>query len=85
MAAAGGAGERAITAAADEIDYGYSVLAALKALKGVEPLYARVDVVRNIEGQLMLMELELVEPSMFLGFDPQASSRFAEAICTALN
>ena len=57
---------------------------ALKALapyaKGL--LYARVDVVRGEDGGLMLMELELIEPSLFLVQEPRALRRFARA-CVA--
>ncbi|HEX6903674.1 MAG TPA: hypothetical protein VF789_28450 [Thermoanaerobaculia bacterium] len=42
-------------------------------------LYARVDGVETDAG-LLLMELELTEPSLFLGTDPKAPARFAEAI-----
>lgn len=42
-------------------------------------LYARVDGV-EIDGVFTLMELELIEPMLFLGWDPQAPARFAEAI-----
>ncbi len=42
-------------------------------------LYARVDGV-EIEGVFTLMELELIEPLLFLGWDPQAPARFAQAI-----
>jgi glutathione synthase/RimK-type ligase-like ATP-grasp enzyme len=42
-------------------------------------LYARVDGV-EIDGVFTLMELELIEPSLFLVSDPQAPARFAEAI-----
>lgn len=42
-------------------------------------LYARVDGV-EIGGVFTLMELELIEPSLFLGSDPQAPARFAAAI-----
>lgn len=42
-------------------------------------LYARVDVVR-FERSWALMELELVEPSLFLAFDPCAAQRMASAI-----
>ena len=42
-------------------------------------LYARVDGV-EIGGVFTLMELELIEPLLFLGWDPQAPARFAEAI-----
>ena len=42
-------------------------------------LYARVDVC-EVEGSLVLMELELVEPSLFLGYHPSAPRRFAAAL-----
>ena len=42
-------------------------------------LYARVDGVARGE-RFLLMELELIEPSLFLAKDPQAPERFAEAI-----
>ncbi len=42
-------------------------------------LYARVDVVRD-EDTLRLMELELIEPSLFLRQHPPALDRFADAI-----
>jgi glutathione synthase/RimK-type ligase-like ATP-grasp enzyme len=47
-------------------------------------LYARIDGV-EIDGRFVLVELELLEPSLFLGADPNAAERFAEAICRALS
>ena len=41
--------------------------------------YARVDGV-EVDGDLVLMELELIEPYLFLGEHPQAAERFGEAI-----
>ncbi|KAA3642776.1 MAG: hypothetical protein DWQ07_19820 [Chloroflexi bacterium] len=41
--------------------------------------YTRVDAV-EVDGQLMLMELELIEPYLFLREDPHAAQRFATAI-----
>lgn len=46
-------------------------------------LYARVDGVTQ-DGQFVLMELELIEPYLFLGSDPRAADRFADAIRSAL-
>jgi len=43
-------------------------------------LYARVDLVRNEENDFLVMELELIEPSMYLRTDPGAPMRFARAI-----
>lgn len=44
------------------------------------PLYARADFVRNDGGNFELMELELIEPSMYLRMHPEAPGRFANAI-----
>lgn len=44
------------------------------------PLYARIDFVRDDANDFLVMELELIEPSMYLRMDPQAPERFAMAI-----
>jgi len=45
-----------------------------------EPLlFARVDGV-EVDGRLLLMELELIEPLLFLSYDEEAPQRFASAI-----
>lgn len=43
-------------------------------------LYARIDLVRDKKGDYALMELELIEPSLYLRMDSQAPVRFAHAI-----
>ena len=43
-------------------------------------LYARVDLVQDEKGDYALMELELIEPSLYLRMDPEAPLRFARAI-----
>lgn len=43
------------------------------------PVYARVDFVRGPDGRFLLMELELIEPSMYLRMHPDAPERFAAA------
>ena len=45
-----------------------------------EPLYARVDFVRDEREDFRLMEMELIEPSMYLRMDGGAPQRFAQAI-----
>lgn len=45
-----------------------------------QPLYARIDFVRDDRGDFAVMELELIEPSMYLRMDPGAPARFARAI-----
>jgi len=47
-------------------------------------LYARVDLVRGDDGSPLLLELELAEPSLFLGLDSGAATRFASAIAARL-
>ena len=44
------------------------------------PLYARIDFIRNAVDDFLVMELELIEPSLYLRMAPQAPSRFAAAI-----
>lgn len=41
------------------------------------PLYARVDFVRTEAGNFALMELELIEPSLYFNMDPESPKRFA--------
>ncbi|MBZ5573206.1 MAG: hypothetical protein LAO09_15155 [Acidobacteriia bacterium] len=59
--------------------------AARRAVAAVEsvPLYARVDGV-ECDGRFLLMELELLEPALFLKSSAGAADRFAEAIEGAL-
>ena len=46
-------------------------------------LYARVDGVER-DGQLLLMELELIEPFLFFGYDKKAPAIFASALTELL-
>lgn len=43
------------------------------------PVYARCDLVRGPDGRFLLMELELIEPSMYLRMHADAPERFAAA------
>ena len=52
--------------------------AAMKAI-GQPLLYARADLVRHGD-EFRVMELELVEPAIYLRMDPGAPDRFADAI-----
>jgi glutathione synthase/RimK-type ligase-like ATP-grasp enzyme len=45
-----------------------------------QPLYTRVDMVRTAEDDFVVMELELIEPSLYLRMDPAAPARFATAL-----
>ncbi len=42
------------------------------------PLYARIDLVRH-QGRFLLMEVELIEPSLYFNMDEQSAARFADA------
>lgn len=55
---------------------------ALDATSAVSPLpaYARVDMIRDNEGQLSIMELELLEPELWFRFYPDAAGVFAKTI-----
>jgi hypothetical protein len=48
------------------------------------PLYARVDLLPGPSGEPLLAELELTEPSLFLGLSDGAPDRFAAALATLL-
>lgn len=43
-----------------------------------KPLYARVDLLDDSEGTPVVLELELVEPSMFFGTAPGSTERFVK-------
>ncbi len=45
-----------------------------------QTLYSRVDLVELSNGQQAVMELELIEPSLYLTYDADSAERFADAI-----
>jgi hypothetical protein len=62
----------------------YVLASATHALQTIAPtLYARVDGVVD-EEQFRIMELELIEPALFLANHPKAPEHFAEAIVHAV-
>ncbi|HEV2751155.1 MAG TPA: hypothetical protein VGV12_11590 [Gemmatimonadales bacterium] len=70
------------TATRELIEDAERVLAAVPRGEG-EPLYARVDGVAR-DGRLVLMELELIEPHLFLAWDTGAPGRLAAGLHHAL-
>ncbi len=68
------------TGEADAIGYASEVLATLAM---ADLLYARVDLVASVEGWLVI-ELELVEPSLFLTFHEPAAHALAAGITRRL-
>jgi glutathione synthase/RimK-type ligase-like ATP-grasp enzyme len=47
-------------------------------------LYARVDLVRLADDSLAVIEVELIEPSLYFTHDAQAADRFADATLSAI-
>jgi glutathione synthase/RimK-type ligase-like ATP-grasp enzyme len=64
---------------AEMLDVARSVLAAV----GRVLPYARVDLVRAADGTLRLIELEVIEPQLYLRWDEGSPARFAGAIAAA--
>lgn len=48
------------------------------------PLYTRADFVRTQDETFALMELELIEPSLYFNLDPESPMRFAKAFAELL-
>ena len=63
----------------DELRVADDVLAAV----GDDLVYARVDLVPGDDGQPLLLELEVAEPSLFLRHGEGAERRFADALVAA--
>lgn len=57
-------------------------LAALAAAPA-RTTYARVDIVVGNDGALLVIELELIEPALFMAEAPDSRPRFAAAVLTA--
>jgi O-ureido-D-serine cyclo-ligase len=53
---------------------------ALQAIPSGTPLYARVDLIRDQQGEPVVLELELIEPSLFFPFAAGSAERFAAAV-----
>jgi len=68
-------------AAPDPADQG--TVAAMVARLPFDLDYARVDVVRY-DGRLAVLELELIEPMLYLGLAPGSADRLAEAVLRRL-
>jgi glutathione synthase/RimK-type ligase-like ATP-grasp enzyme len=63
----------------DEREAADAVLAAVDE----RLLYARVDLVRDLDGRPALIELELIEPDLYLAYDPARGASFTEAVRAA--
>jgi hypothetical protein len=75
-----GSDVRAIQADAALLAAGDTVIRAI----GKPLLYGRVDLVRS-GSQFRVMEVELIEPALYLRTDPGAPDRFADAVVSLLS
>lgn len=76
--------EGVITAAHPAPDERAAAEAALAAVD--EPLlYARIDLIRGLDGAPVLMELELIEPDLYLGHAPDRGRAFTDAILSEMS
>ena len=57
-----------------EIDFAEKAIAVLEQL----PAYARVDIIRDNENRLALIEIELIEPELWFRLYPAAATALAE-------
>jgi glutathione synthase/RimK-type ligase-like ATP-grasp enzyme len=79
-----GGREEAVTAPDGALILAQRTLAATAKITKSGPLaYARVDILRDGNGVFRLMELELIEPSLFLRFAPDEGAAFAQALVSS--
>jgi glutathione synthase/RimK-type ligase-like ATP-grasp enzyme len=76
LAVVGGAGEAAVVATPQERSVADKAIATLDS----RWLFARVDVVPDESGQPIVMEFELIEPTLFLSLSDGAPQRFDDAV-----
>jgi glutathione synthase/RimK-type ligase-like ATP-grasp enzyme len=81
LAAAGQEGETPATATEDELALAKHTVEAFQMIVPKQALYARVDMVNDEQGVPHVLELELVEPSLFTSMHPPSIERFADALC----
>lgn len=70
-----GADIKSVTASKRQVETAKNVLALVDPV----PVYVRADFVRDATDNFLLMELELIEPSLYLRTDAGAADRFARA------
>jgi glutathione synthase/RimK-type ligase-like ATP-grasp enzyme len=71
---------RPLEPSSEQIDLAERTMAACRPL----PAYGRVDMVRDNGGRLAVMELEVIEPELWLRLHPPAAEAMAEAIAGSL-
>ena len=73
--------EKAITPSAADLKAAQSII---EALPFATPLYARIDMVRGAQGELLLMEAEMIEPYLYPLQGPKFGQLMAEALVKRL-
>ena len=68
----------------DERELGRRVVGYLANRFGAVPLIARIDLVRGADGAPVLLELEAVEPNLYLRQAPDTAGVLADAIVQEL-
>ncbi|WP_432769116.1 MAG: hypothetical protein HEQ22_17465 [Sphingopyxis sp.] len=71
-------------AASDASDEARTLATTALAASPAPPVYARVDMVGDAAGKLHIMELELIEPSLFLHFAADKGAAFGSAVARAI-
>lgn len=80
-----GGQEEAVTAPEGALTLAQRAFTATAEITKTQTLaYARVDILRDGDGVFRLMELELIEPSLFLRFAPDSGAAFAKALVTGV-
>jgi hypothetical protein len=64
----------------DELAVASAVIEGLARQFSGVPLYARIDLARDGDGAPVVLEVEAVEPNLYLGLVPGAAERLADAI-----
>ena len=67
-----------------EIELGDRVMQMVNGRFGTMPAYARVDMVSTPDESALIMEVELIEPSLFLHVDERAATNAARALAALL-
>ncbi|WP_202391563.1 ATP-grasp domain-containing protein [Pontixanthobacter luteolus] len=76
-----GGKETKFTPQPEDISQAASVVAAMP---GGAPLYARIDLIRDVAGHLMVMEAEAIEPFLYPVQGPELGEAIASAIASRL-
>jgi glutathione synthase/RimK-type ligase-like ATP-grasp enzyme len=75
---------RAAETTEEEREVAHRILDHVAERFGAMPLYARVDLVPGPDGTPVLIELEAIEPNLYLYESPETADRLAEAIVAEL-